>query len=49
MLTLAGAATLVWEIHHNEQELDKLRRTFGAEMIDEIIAQEQRFLELKNN
>jgi hypothetical protein len=43
-----GATTFVWEIHHNEQELDSLRRTFGAEMIDEIIAQEQRFLELKN-
>jgi hypothetical protein len=42
------AETLVWEIHHNDQELDALRRLHGAQVIDDIIAQERRFLELKN-
>jgi hypothetical protein len=48
MHTSAGAATLVWEIRHNDEELDALRRTFGAGVIDSIVAQEKRYLELRN-
>jgi hypothetical protein len=44
----SGSSTLVWEIHHNDEALGVLRKRFGAEMIDRIVARERRFLDLKN-